>query len=170
MSKQNGGIYKSSVAKTVPADGSNCDLVPDKTNTQEYLDALCVEAGLSASTSYVFGREGAHNNNTWLIAAETVTNKRGLPFGINNGEMRKITIATQNIPSAFSIELWYHDGNLSGATLIGSVTTAGISATEDFLVSFAVPKGHQLACKVKTVGATKPKETGVVVMIKGDLS
>lgn len=168
MPKHTGGIYKSSVAKTVPADGSGCPLVPDKTNVQEWFEALCESVGISASPGYAFGREGRHNAGTWLIAAETQSNKRGLPFGLSNGKVQKVTISTRNIPAAFTVQVWYHDGNLSGATLVGSVTTTATSSTEDFPVNWAIPKGHQLAVKISAVGNPKPKETGAFIVVKGE--
>lgn len=166
MSKQNGGIYKSPIAKSIYFDPSNCNNIDSK-NVQDAIDELCAAAGVNPS--FAFGREGKHSAGTWLIATETTSNKRGLPFGLNNGAIVKVTVSTTNIPDPFTLEIWYHDGNLSGATLVGSVTTTAVASTEDFIVNFPVPKGHQLACKVSATSGVKPKETGVFLIVKGTL-
>jgi hypothetical protein len=151
-----------------PDNDPNCDLT--KENVQEAIEELCSNTTAGSSPGYSFGREGIANANTWLIGAETLSNKRGLPFGLNNGSIKKVTVSTQNIPGIFTVEIYYHDGNLSGSTLVGSVTTTAVASTEDFVVNFAVPKGHQLACLVSAVGAPKPKEVGVFLVVKGDLN
>ena len=157
------------VASQVPFDPDNCDSI-DSEDVQGAIEDLCQVSELSASPGYQFGREGIHNPGTWLVAAETLSNKRGLPFGLNNGGIRKVTISTQNTPAAFTVEIWYHSGNLSGAILAGSVTTTGGLDTEDFVVDWAIPKNKQLAAKVSSVGNPKPQETGIFLVVKGELS
>lgn len=157
------------VAEQVYFDPDNCEAISSE-NVQEAIDELCDAAALAASPGYSFGREGIANPGTWLVAAETLSNKRGLPFGMNNGSVEKITISTENIPSAFDVELFYHDGNLAGLTSIVVVTTNGTTSTSDVVISSAIPKGHQLAVQIKTNGATKPKEVGVFLVVKGTLT
>lgn len=153
----------------VDFDPSNCDEITTET-VQEAIDELCAATALSGSPGYAFGREGTHSANTWLIGAEASSNKRGLPFGLDNGEIKKVTVSNENTPFAFTVEVYYHNGNLSGSTLIGSVTTTASGSTEDFVVSWSVPKGVQIAVKIAGVGVVKPKNTGVFLVVKGDLS
>ena len=157
------------VAQQVYYDPDNCDDI-DAENVQEAIDELCASTALAASPGYAFGRTGTLSAGTWLIGAEGQSNKRGLPFGLLNGSVKKITVSNENTPSAFTVEIWHHTGNLGSATLVGSVTTVASGSTEDFVVNFSVPQGIQLAVKISAVGVTKPKETGVFLVVKGELS
>lgn len=163
-----GLIWVTQVAKAIPFDDTVCNLGVD--NVQDAVDELCEKVATSASPGYAFGREGVQNAGAWLIAVETATNKRGIPFGLSNGSIEKVTISTENIPAAFTIQIYYHDGNLSGQTLIGSVTTTATASTEDFIVSMPVAKDHQIAVLISAVGISKPKNVGVFLVVKGDLA
>lgn len=162
-------IYLPPIAEDVEFDPTNCDDITSD-NTQGAIDELCAAAQLAASPGYAFGRSGTHSAGTWLIGTETESNKRGLPFGLEEGFIKKITISTQNTPGAFTVEIWEHTGDLTGATLVGSVTTASTASTEDFLVNWSVSKDIQLAAKISTTSGQKPKETGVFLVIKGTLT
>ena len=152
----------------VDFDDTECGLGAD--NVQGAIEELCDQLGtVSASPGYSFGREGAHADGTWLIATETASNKRGLPFGLLNGFLRQVVVSTSNVPSAFDVEVYYHDGDLSGSTLITTVTTAGTASTETFSLNVSVPADHQLAVKINNTGGTKPQETGVFLVLRGDL-
>jgi len=169
MSIDNYAAHLPPHADEVEADSSNIDC-SDGENVQEVLEDLCDTFGIGASPGYQFGREGTHSAGTWLIGASTSSNKRGLPFGLNNGGIRKVTVSNENTPSIYTIQVWYHTGNLAGATLVGSVTTTATGSTEDFVVDWSVPQGVQLAVKISATGATKPKQTGVFLVVKGELS
>jgi len=158
------------VADSVPYDPDKdpaCELT--SLTVQDALDELCNKSQIAASPGFAFGREGVHNNNTWLIAEETFSNKRGLPFGLTDGFITKITVSTENIPASFDVQIWYHNGNLSGSTLLTTVTTTGISSTEDFIVSVPVPQNVQLAVRLTSVGNPKPAQTGVFLVVKGNI-
>jgi hypothetical protein len=173
MSKPQGPVYKSPVASDIPFDPTvdpSCGLIGE--NVEDVVYELCSQSSVAASPGYQFGREGIHNAGTWLIGAETMSNKRGLPFGLINGSIRKVTISTENIALAFTVKVYHHTGNLSGLTLLGSVTTTGTVDTEDFSVNWVVPYKKQLSVEISAVGvgSGRPKETGVFLLTKGDLT
>ena len=156
-------------AQQVSLDNSDIDCLETAENVHEGFQEICSIIGNGASPGYPFGREGVHAAGTWLIYAETTTNKRGCPFGLSNGSIRKITLCTRNNPDIYSVEVWYHNGDLSGATLVGTVTTTGPASIEDFSVNWSVPQNVQLAVKISSTTGTKPQETGVFIVTKGSL-
>ena len=156
-------------AEQTPFDPSGCEAITSD-NTQGAVEDLCGYFGNLAKPPYSFGRVGTHGNDTWLKSADSFSNVRGLPFELINGKIIKVKISTDNVASAFSVEIWHHLGNLASATLIGTVTTDGTKSVYYFDVDWNVPQDVQLAVKVASVGATKPRETAVYLITQGDLT
>lgn len=154
------------VAGSIPFDPENCDGLTGE-DIQTIIEQICAASSNSIGSNYQFGREGEHDAGFWLIGAEAMSNRRGLPFGLLNGKLKRAVVSTKNIPSIFTIEIFYHDGNLVGLTSITTITTTASDTTEVFSKDVSVPPGHQIAVKITAVGATKPIETGVFLELKG---
>ncbi len=115
-----------------------------------FLDKTQTNIGSSASPGFTFGRSGAVPNNTWLMADSVPSNLAGRVNPLIGGSVKKVFIANANA-SVVTLEVYYHNGNSVGLTLLGSVTTGSVR-TSIFDVDFAVPENVQLAIKAASSG------------------
>jgi hypothetical protein len=155
------------VAGSVPFDPDNdpdCGLTKD--TVQEVIEELCKQVSKGASPGFGWGRAGVANKNVWLLNNDVVSNKTGIPFGLNNGELLELWVGNENI-STFDVTLFEHDGveiNLTSKATVSLVSERfKIFNVSDF-GTVNITKNKQLAMRV-TDGAGK--NVKVYAVIKG---
>lgn len=121
------------------------------TNVQDALDEIANDVNTSASPGFSFGRASNVNSGTWLQCETVPSNKAGRFVYINSAVIERVFVSSENI-STFDIEVYYHDGDEVGLTLLGSVSIVSARGDE-FVVSWAVPSDKQLALKLSSGSA-----------------
>lgn len=150
-------------AFTTPYDNANCDL--DAENVQEAIDELCANQNVSASPGFSFGRFGAVVAGTWLRRPGNVpSNRAGVSIPLSNPRIRLISCSNQNIDT-YTLEIWEHDGDLVGATLLTSITVTAARGG-DFPVDVAASQNRQLAVRLSTTSGFV-RDLGCDVVLKG---
>ena len=128
-------------------------------------------AANSGKPSYSFGRPSTVNDGTWLFAGNSVpSNKTGIPFGLNNGELTYGWIGNESLV-AYDIEIYHHLGDEVSLTLLTTLSIGAGARTATFDVSdfglVSVPKDVQIATKVVNVAAGNPRNVSVHLTIAG---
>ena len=147
------------VAFSIPFDPDNspeCGLT--KENVQEIIEELCLKTQTSASPGFSFGRSGNLASNTWLQNETVASNRSGRWVYINNAVITHIYVANEDIDT-FDVSVYYHEGDEVNLTFVGSVTLTAARGG-DFVTSFAVPTGKQLAVRI-TNGSAKNAVVGL---------
>lgn len=127
-------------------------------------------AANSGKPSYSFGRPSAVNPNTWLFAGNSVpSNKTGIPFGLNNGELTYAWIGNETL-SEYDVEIYHHTGDETNLTLITTLNVPSSSRTSvfdqtDFGI-LSIPKDVQIAAKVAST-VSNPKNISIHLTISG---
>jgi hypothetical protein len=113
----------------------------------------------SASPGFIFGRGGNASSNTWLINNEVPSNITGIPFGLNNGKLLEVWVASENVDT-YDIEVYWHLGDEISLTLLTTVNV--VAQRQDFfgVLDFGlinVPTEVQLGAKITGGSAKNPK-------------
>lgn len=134
--------------------------------TAETVQDAIEEIGASASPGFSFGRNGSLSQNTWLRRPGNVpSNRAGVTINISNPVIVKVACANRNVET-YDVEVYEHDGNESGLTLLGTVTVT--SATSDsFNVNFPATEGRQLAVRLGSTGTGNVRDLGVDITLIG---
>jgi len=126
--------------------------------------------GSSGKPSYDFGIGGGAPALTWYQSHGRPSNKTGIPFGLDNGELFEIWCGNQDLV-AYDFALYYHLGDEVGLTLLTTVSVPAAARTKLFKVAdfglVTVPKDVQIAARVASVAAGSPKHPGAYAIIKG---
>lgn len=130
-------------------DATGSDLTSD--NTGEAIRELSTTVATSASPGFSFGRASNVNTNTWLNCEGVPSNKAGRWVYINNATVTRVFVSNEQ-QTTFEISVYYHDGNETNLTLLGSVTVNNAFG-DSFNVNFPVPVDKQLALRVTTGSA-----------------
>jgi hypothetical protein len=126
--------------------------------------------GGSGKPSYAFGISGSNPAGTWYDSHGRPSNKVGIPFGLDNGELIEIWCGNELLVE-YDFSLYYHLGDETGLTLLTTVTVPAAARTKLFTVAdlglVTVPKTVQIAARVETVPGTNPRNCGAYAVIKG---
>ena len=126
--------------------------------------------GGSGKPTYSFGIGGAAPAGTYLDGDGRPSNKTGIPFGLDNGELIEIWVGNQLLV-AYDFSVYYHLGDEIGLTLLKTVSVPAGARTALFTVAdiglVTVPKTVQIAARVETVVSTSPRNMGAYAIIKG---
>ncbi len=133
------------------------------TNVQDAIE----EIGAAASPGFSFGRNGSLSQNTWLRRPGNVpSNRAGVTINIANPAITKVSCANRNVET-YDVEIYEHDGNSSGLTLLGTVTVT--AATSDtFITNFAATQGRQLAVRLGSTATGNVRDLGVDLTLTGN--
>lgn len=137
-------------------DNSATDLVSD--NVQDVIEEINGVVSTSASPGFSFGRASNVNSGTWLQNETVPSNKAGRYVYITSAIVERVFVANEN-SSTFDVSVYYHYGDEAGLTLLGSVSVVSNTGGE-FVVSWSVPTGSQLAMRV-TSGAARNMVAGL---------
>lgn len=153
-------IIRKVIAGRVKFDNSSNGFSSD--NVQDAIE----EIGASASPGFSFGRNGNLSQNTWLRRPGNVpSNRAGVTINISSPTIVKVACANRNVET-YDVEVYEHDGNQSGLTLLGTVTVTG--ATSDaFVVSFSATEGRQLAVRLGSTATGNVRDLGVDLTLIG---
>lgn len=132
------------------------------TETGPAIRELADNASVSASPGFSWGKQGNVTPNSWLLNEGVASNVAGRWQFLNSATITNVFVANQQT-TTFDITIYYHDGNGSGLTSVGTVSVAAANGGS-FGVSFAVPKDKQLATRV-TSGS--PKNITVGILLNG---
>lgn len=121
--------------------------------------------------SYSFGYAATANALTWLEhTSGVVSNKTGLPFGLNNGRLVELWVGSDALRT-YDISIYYHSGDSVGLTLLKTVSIPNTDRTKVFsladLGTVVVPKNKQIAVQISSVTGTNPKNLAVHATITG---
>jgi hypothetical protein len=148
-------------AESTPFDNSSNGFSSD--TVQDAIE----EIGASASPGFSFGRNGNLSQNTWLRRPGNVpSNRAGVTININNPVITSISCANRNIET-YDVEIYEHDGNASGLTLLGTVTVM-TATSQTFNVSFPATKGRQIAVRLGSTGTGNVRDLGVDIILTGN--
>jgi hypothetical protein len=137
------------VAKAVPFDNSTNGFVASD------VQAAIEEVKSSASPGFSFGRTGTTSGGTYLQNETVPSNIAGRWVFINDAVVTNVFVSNESV-TTFSIDVVYHDGNLVGVTLLGTITVTADNGGS-FPVSWSVPTGRQLAVRISASSANSPK-------------
>lgn len=132
--------FMSAVAQSVPFDNTSTSMVSD--NVQ---DAI-LEIGSSASPGFGFGKSGNNTAGTWLQCETVPSNVTGRYVYINTPIVKRVFVGNELV-GTYSIQVWQHDGNLTNAVLLGTVTVTS-ALTGDFVVNYPTSRGKYLGLKI----------------------
>jgi len=124
----------------------------------------------SINPGLYLSRTGTHNDDTWLLAGDRVSNIVGVPFGYDNGKMIKVVVANE-VSTTFDIEIYHHLGNEASLTLLTTVVIVTNSVQTFSIADFGsvpIPQDVQIAAKVVNTTATKPRATGIYITALGN--
>jgi len=133
-------IKKSQVAEEIPFDNDTNGF--DSTDVQGAIE----EVGLSASPGFSFGRSSNVNSGTWLQCETVPSNKAGRYVYINDASVVRVFVSNETV-GTFDLEVFYHDGDATGLTSLGTVSVVS-SRGDEFIVNWAVPTNKQLAIRL----------------------
>lgn len=153
-------ILRKLIAGDIWFDNSNNGFLADD------VQAAIEEIGASASPGFSFGRNGSLSQNTWLRRPGNVpSNRAGVTINITSPTIVKVACANRNVET-YDVEVYEHDGNQSGLTLLGTVTVT--AATSDaFDVSFPATEGRQLAVRLGSTATGNVRDLGVDLTLVG---
>lgn len=127
-------------------------------------------AANSGKPSYSFGRGSTVNPNTWLFSGNSVpSNKTGIPFGLNNGEITYAWVGNELL-AEYDVEIYHHTGDETNLTLLTTLNISSAARTSvldqsDFGI-ISVPKDVQLAVRIGTT-VSNPRNVAVHLTIQG---
>lgn len=155
------------VAEQVAFDPDNCDDITSE-EVQGAIEEVCGAVATGATTSYAWGRNGNISSNTWLLANEVPSQRTGIPFGLNNGEIKSIWVGNQDV-NTFDVTIYEHDGDKTNLTALVTVSVTAARSDEFDVTDFGtitLTKGKQLAARVTSGSA---KRVTVYMVPKGNL-
>jgi hypothetical protein len=163
----NSTIVKDPHSEEIPYDDQK---IPTNlgTSVQDALDNLYKKVNVSASPGFTWGRSGTNPGGTWLLNDTVPSNKSGREVFLYNSVIEKVYVANQDANS-IKIGVYYHNGDSVGLTLLGTVTTGAVRS-QDFTVSYSVPKGVQLALKIENNTPNGAKEPVIGILMVGTLT
>lgn len=140
----------------------------DLAHTEELIRQISANSG---KPSYSYGYSSTASNLTWLEHGPKVpSNKTGIPFGLNNGQLTFLWIGNSELV-AYNISVYWHDGDEVNLTLLKTVTVPNTARTKTFdvtaLGTIIVPKDKQIACRVTDVPGSNPRNIGLHATIIG---
>jgi opacity protein-like surface antigen len=147
------------IAETVPFDNSSNNFAAE--TVQEALE----EIGTSASPGFTWGRSGTVTSNVWLLNDSVPSNTSGRIIFLQNAQIKKIFIANEDPTAGIVLGIYYHDGNGTNLTLLGTVTTLA-QKTNTFDVNFSVQFNKQLAIKTESI-SVNAKNLVTGILLKG---
>lgn len=153
-------------AQDVYLDDTNLPFTAD--DVQEGFEKLSTSFAVSASPGFTWGRSGVIPSGSWLLNDTVPANLSGREVFLYNAVVESVYISKQDT-NIVKFSVYYHSGDSIGLTLLGSVTT-GAQRGQDFAVSWAVPKGKQLALRIATDTPNSAKEPVVGLLLKGTIT
>ena len=128
-------------------------------------------AASSGKPSYSFGYSSAATVNTWQEHGPKISsNKNGIPFGLNNGQITNIWVGNSQLV-AFDITAYWHLGDEVSLTALTTVSIPSTSRIATFNVDdfgiVNVPKDVQIAFRVTAVPGSNPRDIGLHATIVG---
>ena len=126
----------------------------------------------AAANTFAYSRKNPVEGS-WLYADSLPSNQSGWPFGLINGELDGVYVASVDLV-AYDIEVWYHFGLEIGAVLLSTVSIPNTDRTVEFdsvdlgLVLIPTPPTVQLACKLVNVATAPPSDLRVILRPIGD--
>lgn len=151
------------VARSVPFDNSANGFI--STDTQAAIEEVNNRINTSASPGFSFGRSGNTTAGTYLQCETVPSSVSGRWVYINSASVTDVYISNETI-TTYTIQVIYHNGNLSGATLLGTVTVTAARGGA-FSVSWPVPTNTQIAVLVDPATANNPKNIVVGLSLTG---
>ena len=130
---------------------------------------VSITVGGTSKPQYAWGRAGSNNPLQYLDNNGVPSNRSGIPFGKNNGQLIELWISNPNLAD-FDISLYHHEGNEFNLTL---VTTKNIAATDRVKIytvadlGQSIPNGVQMAARIAAVNSGNAKDTEVFAQIIG---
>jgi len=155
-------------AFTVPFDNENdpdCNFTAE--TVQEAIEELCAKAAIAASPGYAWGRAGTVSAGAWLLNNEVVSNIAGIPFALTSGVLTNLWVGCENL-NTFDVQLYEHDGDSIGLTLLTTVSLVAQRKAEFDVVDFGVinvSQNKQLAIQISSGSA---KNVKVFALFKGN--
>lgn len=168
-----GGIYKSSVAESVPFDplrNPGFGGVPSTVTSDEVQSAIeevSYQVATDVSDKSHYSRSGSVPPNTWLLKDTVPSNISSGATHMTPGTIRSIQVSNQNATAGITLDIYSHDGDGIGLTLLGSVTTAA-ARTNVFPVNYPVAANKQIGIRTAATSAAA-KEIVVGLTMKGNL-
>ncbi len=143
----------------------NCN---DLAHIEELVKQIAASSG---KPSYSYGYSSSAPLNTWLEHGPKISsNKNGIPFGLNNGQMTEIWVGNSQLVQ-FDITAYWHLGDEVSLTALTTVTVPNTARTQTFNVSdfgvVSVPKDVQIAFRVTDVPGANPRDIGLHATIVG---
>ncbi len=164
MSKQNGGIYKSPIAKTIYFDPSNCDNTDSK-NMQDAIDDLCNASAVStvAATTWVFWRDGKGEKKWMKQYNNHVEDSQKAPIiAPFNGEITYLTMINKKNNANGAIEI-YKNGSLIFTWTISGKRWA---KKTNGLGSLTFSSDDQISVFIDKTSGTKLEKTQIHIGVK----
>lgn len=158
-----GKVYQSPVAKSVPYDNTDSGLIA--TDTQAAIDELKLNAAISSSPGFSFGRSGNTVPGTYLQCESVPSNVSGRWVYVTNGIIEHIYVSNENI-TTYTIEVLYHQGSEVNLTSLGTVTVVANRGGK-FTVNWSVPTDNQIAVRVAPGSANAAKNIVCGLEIRG---
>lgn len=125
----------------------------------------------SGKPSYSFGYSAAATVNTWLEHGPKISsNKTGIPFGLNNGQINNIWVGSSTL-ATFEITAYWHLGDEVSLTALTTISVSNLARTASFDESdfgiVLVPKDVQIAFRITDVTGSNPRDIGLHATIVG---
>ena len=137
-------------------------------DVQNAIEELSRVVQISASPGFTWGRSGSSPANTYLLNDSVASNICGRVVFLLNASIIKIFVSNQSATAGIILEVYSHDGNGIGLTVLGQVTTTA-ARTHTFTTAFSVAQNKQIAIKVKA-GSVAGTNLVVGMILKGTTS
>lgn len=134
------------IAKTVPFDNATNGFT--STDVQAAIEEVNNKVNTSASPGFSFGRSGTVTAGTYLQCETVPSNVSGRWVYIASATIKKVFVSNEEV-TTYKLEVYYHDGNESGLTSVGTVTVTAAKGAS-FSVNWAVPSNKQIAVRLAT--------------------
>jgi hypothetical protein len=122
----------------------------------------------SASPGFTWGRSGSSPASTWLQNDTVPSNRTGRSVFLSNAIITKVFVANENA-LAIKVQIYSHDGNEIGLTLLGSVTTGAVR-TSTFDVSYSVALNKQIALRIASDSPNSAQNVVAGILMSGTLA
>lgn len=139
-------VQKNDVARSVPFDNTSNGFTA--TEVQSAIEELNNKVNTSASPGFSFGRSGTVTAGTYLQCETVPSNISGRWVYISSAVVKKVFVSNEDA-TTYKLEVYYHDGNESGLTSLGTVTVTAAKGGS-FSVNWSVPTGKQIAIRLAT--------------------
>ena len=92
-----------------------------------------------------------------------MSNRTGINVGITNSSVIRVSVGTEDLDT-YDAEIWQHDGDAIGLTLIGTVSVVA-SRKEVFVVDWPAVQNRHIAVRIVNGSARNP---GIDLQLQGD--